>query len=111
MSDAAEELDFLSMRCDACQARLRVRTKLAGTIANCPKCQAKIAIPRPFELSIESVQEEDHALQAADEVYQLAETIDYQPDDSPEPLPAELNRPAPEAGFLDQLGQVRQEKF
>src|SRR4051812_21668003 len=111
MSDDAEEPDFLSIRCDTCQARLRVRAKLAGTVARCPKCQAKIAIPRPFELSVESEQEENHPLHGADDVYQLSEVIDYQPDDSPETLPAELHRPAPEAGYLDALGQVRQEKF
>lgn len=111
MSDAADEPEFLSIRCESCQARLRIRLKLAGTVGTCPKCRSQISIPIPPEIDFELPQSPgDQPPLAADGGYQLAEGLDYQPDDSPEPLPVGLQQPAPAAGYLDQLGQVRQTK-
>ncbi len=107
-SDASDEPDFLAIRCEACQARLRVRIKLAGTVGKCPKCGSRITIPHRPEFDPESPTESE--LLAADGGYRLADPLDYQPDDHPEPLPAELRPAAPEAGYLAQLGRVRQEK-
>lgn len=103
-----DDSDYLAIRCDACQARLRVREKLAGTVGQCPECGASLNIPQRPEFDLESPPEV--AAAEPTEGYRLAAELDYRPDDHPEPLPAELRGVAPQAGYLEQLGRVRQEK-
>ena len=105
----SDEPDSLMLRCPACQTGLRVRARLAGTQAKCPQCGAKIQIPVRADIDLEP--EADVRPPAAEGEYRLAEAISYHPDDHPEPLPAELRPIAPAAGFLDQMGSVRQEKI
>lgn len=111
MSQDSDEPDFIAIRCDTCQARLRIRIKLAGTVGKCPKCGASISIPHRPEIEFELPQPagESETL-ALDGGYRLAEPLDYQPDDHPEPLPAEVRPAAPEGGYLEQLGRVRQQQ-
>lgn len=111
MSNASDEPDFIAIRCATCQARLRIRARLAGTVGTCPQCRASISIPqRPdidFELPQPTGEPESFT---PDGGYRLAEPLDYQPDDHPEPLPAELRPAAPEVGYLDELARVRKQE-
>lgn len=111
MSDSVEEPDFLSVRCPQCQAGLRIRSRLAGKTGQCPQCGGSIHIPeRPaFDLEEpDSSGDADESL--GDGGYRLAEPLEHQPDDSPEPLPAELRAPVPAGGFLERMERVSTEK-
>lgn len=110
MSDASEEPDFLAVRCEHCEARLRVRAKLAGKLAKCPNCDSPIVIPvRPL-IEFQLPTEDDDGEQFDESGgYRLAEPLQHEPDHGvPEPLPAELQAPAPEKGYLEQVERVRQ---
>ncbi len=111
MSAESEEPDFLAIRCEQCEARLRVRAKLAGQTAKCSNCGTAIEIPvRPIvEFELPGEDEEREWLDDAGG-YRLAVPLDHQPDlGVPEPLPAGIQVPAPERGYLEQVERVRQD--
>lgn len=111
MSDASNEPDFIAIRCETCQARLRIRARLAGTVGACPKCGASVSIPHRPEIDFELPRPTgDSETLTSDGGYRLATPLDYQPDDHPEPLPVEVRPPAPAEGYLDQLGRVRKQE-
>jgi len=103
------ELDpmFLVVQCGRCEAKLRVRSNLAGKIGTCPKCQSALPIPKLVDYcdETEPVDSVD-----AGEGYGLATALEHEPDEAgPVPLPKELVAPPPEHGYLAQLGQVRKQ--
>ena len=109
MSDEFAEPDFLAVRCEYCEARLRVRAKLAGRTANCPSCGSAIAIPtRPvIEFELPDDGGEPEWLDGSG-VYRLATPLQHAPElGTPEPLPQGLQAPAPERGYLEQVERVR----
>lgn len=106
------ELDptFIVTRCEGCGAKLRVRGILAGKMGECPRCHTALQIPLLPDYGDKS---EDAAVESRwdDEQhgYRLSTPLEHEPDiGAPLPLPAELNAPVPEKGYLDRLGQVRQ---
>lgn len=109
MSDESEEPDFLAVRCEHCEARLRVRAKLAGQAASCPNCGSTISIPiRPtVEFELPAADDDREWL---DETggYRLAVPLQHEPDlGVPEPLPLGIQIPPPERGYLEQVERVR----
>ena len=110
MSDDSEEPDFLSVRCPQCEARLRIRARLAGQAGKCPSCGAKFTIPVRPEVDFELPQP-GAEVAALDESggYRLAAPLEHETDDQPPPLPQELRTAPPERGYLDQLARVREQ--
>ena len=108
MSEESAEPDFLAVRCEHCEAGLRVRAKLAGQAAKCPNCGGLIAIPvRPeIEFELPGAEADPEWL---DETggYRLAVPLEHEPETgAPEPLPQGIQVPPPDRGYLEQVERV-----